>query len=229
MPQRARGTSRVSSGRIGKSHAQASRGQVSGLLKMPATKRRRERCSLHAAGERQPFQNGVLQQAKKARNAASNAQKRELSDPRAAKRRLQRLPTRLFSYLRPKPPGALTGMGSREPRTGSWGPARKPPAGQSNAEGDSDLLGTAVAARPSGDPKGRRVSREGNGHRDPDGSKHAGLLRNSACFLWFCFCFFDWELLKTAANGFQNILHLFIAKRADHEVWGTRRSGKTTA
>lgn len=29
---------------------------------------------------------------------------------------------------------------------------------------------------------------------------------------------FDWEPLKTAANGFQNILHLFIAKRADHEV-----------
>lgn len=31
--------------------------------------------------------------------------------------------------------------------------------------------------------------------------------------------------LKTAANRFQNILHLFIAKRADHEVCG---EGNTT-
>lgn len=30
----------------------------------------------------------------------------------------------------------------------------------------------------------------------------------------------DQEPLKTAANKFQNILHLFIAKRADHEVCG---------
>lgn len=30
----------------------------------------------------------------------------------------------------------------------------------------------------------------------------------------------DQEPLKTAANRFQNILHLFIAKRADHEVCG---------
>lgn len=30
----------------------------------------------------------------------------------------------------------------------------------------------------------------------------------------------DLEPLKTAANKFQNILHLFIAKRADHEVCG---------
>lgn len=68
-----------------------------------------------------------------------------------------------------------------------------------------------------------RTGREGNGHRDPDGSKRAGLLRNSArFFVFFCLFFFDWELRKTAANGFQNILHLFIAKRADHEVWGER-------
>lgn len=30
----------------------------------------------------------------------------------------------------------------------------------------------------------------------------------------------DQKSLKTAANKFQNILHLFIAKRADHEVCG---------
>lgn len=30
----------------------------------------------------------------------------------------------------------------------------------------------------------------------------------------------DQEPLKPAANKFQNILHLFIAKRADHEVCG---------
>lgn len=52
----------------------------------------------------------------------------------------------------------------------------------------------------------------------------ANVLHRQGTTLWgtmlgFCWLFFfDWEPLKTAANAFQNILHLFIAKRADHEV-----------
>lgn len=36
----------------------------------------------------------------------------------------------------------------------------------------------------------------------------------------------DQKSLKTAANKFQNILHLFIAKRADHEVCGGHNTKK---
>lgn len=56
----------------------------------------------------------------------------------------------------------------------------------------------------------------------------ANVLSRQGTALWgtmpgvwfFLFVCFDWEPLKTAANGFQNILHLFIAKRADREVCG---------
>lgn len=110
----------------------------------------------------------------------------------------------------------------------------------SGAESDGNSLCTDVTARSSlsGNPNNRRaagaaeVSGEGKGHRDLNVSKRArsprnGALGNNAWVLDFVGVFvFDWEPLKTAANGFQNILHLFIAKRADHEVCGGHNTKK---
>lgn len=102
------------------------------------------------------------------------------------------------------------------------------PSQISSAEGDGNFLCTNLTTRSSlsSNPNNGRVAGAAAGkEKDTETQMSANVLDRQATALQgttpgFWVFFFDWEPLKTAANGFQNILHLFIAKRADHEVCG---------